>query len=205
MYAENSIPDGYMQDSAGNLISIDNIRPIDLARHELVLEKIAEVEAMHEKLKVLKAGLLDDIEAFVALSFERYNVKLGGKKGNLSLESFDGKYTIERQMGEYITFDEGLLAAKTLIDECLRDWTNGSGSELKTLIDHTFRVDKKGKLNTSAILGLRRHKFDDERWKRAMDAISESVKVTSRRAYVRAYKKDENGNPVAISLDIATL
>ena len=205
MLTENTVPEGYMQDSAGNLISLENIRAIDLARHELVLEKIVKVKALHEKMKALKAELLGDIEAFVALSGERYNVKLGGKKGNLSLDSFDGKYTIERQMGEYLTFDEGLIAAKTLIDECLREWTKTSGSEVRTLVEHAFRVDKKGKLNTSAILGLRRLDIKDERWQQAMAAISESVKVTSRRAYVRAYEKDENGNPVAISLDIASL
>ena len=195
----------YMQDGTGNLVAVENIRDIDLARDELVKEIAAAARELHIKMAELKDRMMGDIEAFVQMSAERYDVKLGGKKGNVTLDSFDGRFQVQRQIAEHITFDEGLQAAKALIDECLRDWTKAAGSELRTLVDYAFRVDKQGKLNTGAILGLRRHKFDDDRWQRAMQAISDSVKVTGTRAYVRVYERDEKGVYHGIPLDIAAL
>jgi hypothetical protein len=194
-----------MRDGAGNLIAIENIRPIDLVRDELVKELVAEARNLHAQMKVLKDRMMGDIEAFIQMSAERYGVKIGGKKGNVTLDSFDGSLQLQRQISEHITFDEGLQAAKALIDECLRDWSKDTGPELRTLVDYAFRVDKEGKLNTGAILGLRRHKFDDDRWQRAMQAISDSVKVTGTRAYVRVYERDANGKYNAIPLDMAAL
>ncbi len=195
----------YMQDAAGSLVPVSIIRPIDMARHELVMEKVAKAKALQEQLRNLKYELLDDIGAFVSMSAERYGVKLGGKKGNITLASFEGKYQLTRQISEHLVFDEGLQAAKALIDECLRDWTEGSPGELKALVDHAFQVDKEGRINTSRILGLRRLQITDARWQRAMNAISESLQVTDTRSYVRVYERDEHGRYNAISMDMATL
>ncbi len=195
----------YMPDATGRLTPVDQIREIDLARHELVLEKVAKAKALQKQLRDLKYELLGDIDAFVEMSAERYDVKLGGKKGNITLASFDGAYQLTRQISEHLVFDEGLQAAKALIDECLRGWTQGSPSELRAIIDQAFQVDKEGHINTARILGLRRLDITDERWQRAMTAISESLQVTGTRSYVRVYERDEHGRYNAISLDMAAL
>lgn len=116
-----TIPDGYWEDARGCLIPVEQIKEIDKARDELVREKVAKVKAMQRELKALKLELMGDIAAFVELSAERYGAKLGGDKGNITLQSFDGRYRIKRQYNESIGFDEGLRAAKALIDECLED------------------------------------------------------------------------------------
>lgn len=195
----------YMPDATGRLTPIAQIRPIDMARHELVLEKVAKAKALQKQLRDLKYELLDDIEAFVEMSAERYSVTLGGKKGNVTLASFDGAFQLTRQISEHLVFDEGLQAAKALIDECLRGWTQGSPSELRAIIDQAFQVDKEGRINTARILGLRRLDIADERWQRAMTAISESLQVTGTRSYVRVYERDVHGRYNAIPLDMAAL
>lgn len=195
----------YMPDATGRLTPIAQIRPIDMARHELVLEKVAKAKALQKQLRDLKYELLDDIEAFVEMSAERYGVTLGGKKGNVTLASFDGVFQLTRQISEHLVFDEGLQAAKALIDECLRSWTAGSPSELRAIIDQAFQVDKEGRINTARILGLRRLDIADERWRRAMTAISESLQVTGTRSYVRVYERDVHGRYSAIPLDMAAL
>jgi hypothetical protein len=73
-----------------------------------------------------KAAAFGDIEAFIDLSAEQYQAQIGGKKGNLTLYSFDGRYRIQRANQDRITFDERLQAARVLIDECLTDWTEGA-------------------------------------------------------------------------------
>lgn len=197
--------EGYMENAQGHQVPLAQVQEIDKARNELVMEKVAKAKAMRKALAALKAEIMDDVGAFIQLSAEKYEVKVGGNKGNVTLYSFDGRYKIVRQVAENITFDERLQAAKALIDECLRDWTKDARSEIQALIDQAFQVDKEGNLSTSRVLGLRRLKITDERWQRAMQAIGDSIQVTGTKPYVRVYERKENGSYTAIPLDMAAV
>ena len=146
---------------------------------------------------------MDDIAAFVQLSADRYQVQLGGRKGNVTLHSFDGSLRVTLAMQDTLAFDEGLAAAKALIDECINEWTADSRTELKTLINTAFQVGQDGKISTSRVLGLRRLNIDDEKWHRAMDALSDSLQVQMSKAYVRVHKRDSRGEYQLLNLDIA--
>lgn len=198
-------PTGYMENAQGHLVPVEQIKGIDIARHELVMEKVQKAREMQEKLVQLKGEIMGDVEAFVALSAEKYGVQIGGTKGNVSLVSFDGKFKLVRQVQEHMSFDERLQAAKALIDECIKEWTEDSRGELKALINDAFQVDKEGRINTGRILGLRRLKITDPRWREAMEAISDSLQVTGSKAYCRLYERRSDGRYSAISLDIAAL
>ncbi|STO59547.1 sulfate transport protein cysz [Canicola haemoglobinophilus] len=101
-------------------------------------------------------------------------------------------------------FDERIQAAKTLIDECLAEWSKDSRPELKTIIDRAFNVDKEGNLNTGRILELRRVEIQYPRWLNAMQAIIESIQVVSSKSYVRFYERvGDSDQYQPISLDIA--
>lgn len=126
-----TVPDGYMENALGHLVPVEQVREMDKARDELVREKVAKVKAMQAQLRALKLELMGDISAFVQLSAERYGAKVGGGKGNITLMSYDGRYQIKRQVSETLCFDEGLQAAKALIDECLREWCEQSPGELR--------------------------------------------------------------------------
>ncbi|SNS06130.1 Protein of unknown function [Humidesulfovibrio mexicanus] len=197
--------EGYMENAQGHQVPLAQVQEIDKARHELVMEKVAKAKAMRKALAELKAEIMDDVGAFIQLSAEKYEVKVGGNKGNVSLLSFDGRYKIVRQVAENITFDERLQAAKALIDECLRDWTKDARSEIQAIIDQAFQVDKEGNLSTSRVLGLRRLNITDERWLRAMQAIGDSIQVTGTKPYVRVYERRDNGSYTAIPLDMAAV
>lgn len=205
MLNESQLPDGYMENAQGCLVPIANIRPIDLARNELVKEKMERIKALQAEMRAVKASLLSDVDAFVQLSGERYGVRLGGVKGNVQLLSFDGKYKLTRDYGQLLAFDEGLQAAKELIDGCLRRWCKDSRPELRAVVEQAFKVDKKGRINTGAVLGLRRIEIDDPDWKEAMRAITESLQVLDSRVYVRAYERDASGAYQPISLDFANV
>ena len=196
---------GYMENAQGHMIPVEQVKEIDITRHELVMEKVAKVKALAKALADLKSELMDDIGAFVDLSTERYGVSRGGVKGNVTLTSFDGRFRLVRQMAEYIMFDERLTAAKALIDECLTDWTSGSRTELRALVNQAFQVDSTGRINTGRILSLRRLEITDPRWQRAMQAIGDSIQITGTKPYVRLYERSENGAFAAIPLDIAVI
>lgn len=195
----------YRKDHRGAYIPVEQIREIDLARDELVMEKAAKIEAAQVALKSLQAELMGDIAAFVEISAERYGAKVGGDKGNVTLMSFDGTYKLKRQTSESIGFDEGLRAAKNIIDECLEEWSRNSPVPLRAIVEQAFDVNKEGRINTNAILSLRRLKIDDERWQQAMQAISDSLQTQDSKAYVRLYKRDSTGKYVAVPLDMSAL
>ena len=193
----------YRQDAKGNLVPLANIKEIDLLRDELVMEIVGKAQTVQQQMAAFKSDSMADIAAFVQLSADRYDVAVGGKKGNVTLHSFDGAYRVNLSMQDTLVFDEGLLAAKALIDECINEWTEGSRSELKTLINAAFQVDKEGNISTARVLGLRRLEIKDEKWQRAMEALSDSLQVHTSKQFVRVYKRDDAGEYQLVSLDIA--
>lgn len=200
----STVPDGYKLDSQGRLVPIELIREIDLMRDELVLRLFALARLQAEDLAKLKALMFSEIAAFISLSADQYDVTIGGKKGNVTLMSYDGRYKLQRAIQESLVFDERLQAAKALIDACLQRWSQGSQPEIKVLINDAFQVDKEGNINTGRVLGLRRLAITDPEWLQAMTAIGESLQVAGSRSYVRLYERvGESDKYVPLSLDLA--
>lgn len=199
----HTIPDGHRMDSQGRLVPESNIKPIDKMRDDVVRELFEKAERVNKVLADFKKEAFATIAAFVELSGNEYEVKLGGNKGNVTLLSFDGEIRVQRAIAENIQFDERLQAAKELIDACLRDWIKGASAEITTLVNDAFRVDQQGKIRTGSILALRRLDIQDTRWRKAMDAIGDAVQIVGTRSYVRFHKRGPDGNYQSLSLDIA--
>ena len=105
-------------------------------------------------------------------------------------------------MQDVLTFDERLQAAKALIDECLNEWTENSRDELKIIVQQAFDVNKEGKISVSKVLGLRRLEIQDEKWQRAIQAVSDSVHSQATREYIRLHTRDaETGEYVLVNTD----
>lgn len=200
----NNTTDAYMRDSQGRLVPVENIKPIDIARNDLVLEIVTRALPLREQLARFRSGAMEDIDAFVDLSAEQFGTKIGGSKGNITLMSYDGEYKIIRAIDEYTVFDERLQIAKALIDECIHEWAAGARAEIRTLINDAFQVDKEGRVNTKRVLGLRRLDITDTRWKRAMDAIGESLLTVGSKAYLRIYKRQADGSYKQLSMDLSS-
>ena len=199
------IPAGFKQDAKGRLIPETHIKPIELERDDLTQALIEDAKTLQAKMQAFKRQAFNDVTAFVQLSAEQYDIKIGGNKGNITLLSFDGKYKVVRQIQDSIRFDERLSAAKALIDECIQSWSEGSSDNIKILVNDAFQVDKEGKISVSRVLGLRRHAIEDARWQKAMQAISDSIIVTDSKNYIRFYERDSEGKYQAISLDFANI
>jgi len=192
-----------MEDARGRFVDIATIKQIDLERDSLVKELVGKASTLADAIFTFKHSAMGDIDAFVSLSAEKYNAKLGGKIGNVTLTSFDGRYKIVRAIDERQTFDERLQAAKALIDECITEWVADSRPELRTLINDAFQVDKAGKINVNRVLGLRRLDITDERWGNAMKAIGDSLQVVDSKAYLRIYERNADGGYDPMPLNVA--
>lgn len=194
MAVNNKIPDGYMQDRAGRLVLIEWVTPREMICNDLVRELAAEAAELNKRLLAFKQRAHAEIAAFVELSASEYGVAMGGKKGNVTLYSYDGSLKVERSYQERIQFDERLLIAKELIDRCIRRWADGANQFIQQLVADAFQTDREGHVSTSRVSGLRRHKFDDDDWKKAMDAISDAMQVVDSKGYIRVYERAGNAD-----------
>lgn len=201
-----AIPDGYKEDAKGNLVPVSKIKEIDLMRDNLVHEIVQEAIELSELIKSFKHNVFGNIAAFVQLSGEQYGAKLGGNKGNVTLTTYDGRYKIQRAYAETLVFDERLQAAKALIDDCISTWSEDANDNIRVLVNGAFEVDKEGKINTTKVLSLRQYKIEDAAWHKAMDAISDSLRVAGTKAYIRIYERVGDSDEYApISLDLASV
>lgn len=194
----------FLTNAQGHLVPRSLVKPIDMARDELVQEMVTKAKAMRQQLQALKTTFFGDFQAFVKLSAEQYGVQRGGSKGNVTLYSFDGRYKVQLAQADTMKFDERLQAAKTIIDDLMTEWTEGSRPEIKAIIQRAFDTDKEGNLNTGRVLSLRNLDIKDERWQRAMAAIGDSVQVVGTKSYVRFYERiDGTDEYQAVVLDLA--
>lgn len=194
----------YMTNAKGHLVPTAMVRTEDQLEDNLVRQLHENAEGLKTQLADFKALAFGDVQSFIELLEEKYQVSKGGKKGNITLTSYDGLLRIQVAVQDYIQFGPQLQIAKSLIDECINEWSDGVNDNLRVIVNQAFNVDKNNRLNTQAILGLRRYNITDAKWKRAMDAITESVRVTSSKQYIRFYKRS---SPLAefeaVNLDIA--
>ena len=203
-YTKNKVQEGYWVDARGVMTPESLIKDIDRDREQLVGELVEMVIAASASLRELKLRAFGDIQAFIDLSAEKYGAVKGGKKGNITLYSFDGRYKIQRAIQDRIALDERIQTAKALIDDCLSDWTEGARPEIKAIISEAFSTDKEGNINTGRVLALRRLDITEERWDNAMKLIGEAVQVIGSKSYIRVYERvGDSAEYRAIPLDIA--
>jgi hypothetical protein len=183
-----------MRNALGQDVPVELVKPVDKLRDELVREIYAGYSRLAEEAGALKETTRNDIEAFLEISASRYGEDLGGKKGNVTIYSYDGGLKVVRSMRAQMVFDEGLDTAKRLIDQCLTDWTAGGREEVRMIINRAFRPNALGRVNTSAVLALRALAINDERWIRAMSAITDSLRAMNSQEAILVYRRLDDGS-----------
>ncbi|UHC89317.1 DUF3164 family protein [Klebsiella michiganensis] len=197
--------DEYMKDRKGRLVPISQISDYDLAMDSFVREQVSAAKIKRDELSEFKRRAFNECYAWLDLVAEKYGRTRGGAKGNVTFSSFDGSEQITIRVQETLTFGPELQIAKDLFDECVTEWSKDANVKLRAIVSDAFQVDKEGQLNTGRILSLRRVKIQDERWIKAMDAISESLQVAMSKTYINFREKDKSGKLVNIPLDIAAI
>ena len=195
----------YLRDAKGNLVPLDTIKPADLLMDETVRKILDDAKAVSATIVDFKANAFTAVDELQALLAQHYDAKVGGAKGNITLTSFDGCQKVQVQAADLIEFGPELQQAKSLIDECLTEWAADSGAQLRALVNRVFQVNKEGQINRAELFMLLRVEIADERWKRAMEAIRDSMRVIGSKLYVRFYDRPA---PTAawrsVSLDLAS-
>ncbi len=201
----NQAPKGYMEDGDGNLCRVDRIKPIELERDKLARELFTNAVLVHDEMQALANSLRSKVAAFVKRALSEYDKKLGGTKGNVTLYSFDRKIKIERSRQDRICFNQNLVAAKAMIDDCIKRWSKGSNKNLQAIVQGAFKTDKQGRFSAARVLSLRKHNIDDPQWQQAMKALADAIEVDSSAEYFRVYWRDDNNSYRPLALDLANI
>ncbi len=199
------MPEGYMEDAKGRLIPENLVKPEHKLEDQLCRKIMGFADELNAQISRFKGHSFDDVYAFMDLLFEKYGVKRGGKKGNLTFTTFDGTMKVTVQISDHLEFGNELQIAKQLVDDCISKWSEGTNDKIKALVDHAFRVDKEGKINREALFALRRLQIDDDNWQKAMEALTDSIRIVGSKQYMRFYKKNKNQDDVwqAVTINLA--
>ncbi|MEW9304742.1 DUF3164 family protein [Labrys neptuniae] len=196
----------FMRDARGAWVPLDLVKPVDMLMDDTVRKMFGHAEPLNAQIARFKAHCFDDFGAFQALIAEKYGAKVGGEKGNTTLTTIDGTLKVTIQVADRIEFGPELQAAKTLIDECLTEWSEGSRDELRAIVNRAFQVDKEGQINRAELFMLMRTDIRDERWLRAMEAIRDSIRIIGSKTYIRFHRRDSaKGKWQPVTIDIAAV
>lgn len=200
----DNIPAGFWLNGSGHLVPEDQISEQDKLRDQVARDLVTQATMLTAALRAFKEKALADIDDLVRISAERYGASLGGRKGNVTVSTFDGRYRVSRTVSERIAFTEEIEAAKELINGCILRWSEGGNANIRVLVDRAFRTDTRGQLKTAAILDLLRVEIEDSEWQAAMEALRDSIQVTGTAVYVRVHERIGTGDQYRqVPLDIA--
>jgi len=195
----------YMRDAQGRLVPERLVRPQDQLQDELVRKIIGHAEDLSAQIARFRGHCFDDIGGFDALLEAEY----GGHsrrsvKGNRTYMTLDGRYKVQVQISERIDFGPELQVARDLVESCLSEWAADSRAEIRAIVTHAFAVDKEGEISRAGIYSLLRLDIEDERWRQAMDAIRDAMRVVGSRTYIRCYRRETpDGAWQPITIDLA--
>lgn len=198
------IPPGYMEDAQGKLVPDAKVKPEHKLEDELVRRLCEGARSLNKALAAFKQAGFSEIEALRDLLADEYGAKRGGPKGNVTLRSYDGRQMVSLKISDTLVFGPELQTAKLLIDELVEEWSDGANDNLRTLIFDAFQVNKQNRIDTHRVLSLRRLAIDHPKWQKAMEAVSNAVRVHSSRTYLNFYDVNpETGVQTGIRLDLA--
>ena len=177
----------YMADTRGNLVPLSLVKPQDKLQDETVRKVMGFALALSDQVERFKAHTMADLAALDQLLEQQYGlVKRGNKgKGNRSYMTVDALLRVSVQVADYIDFGPELQIAKSLLDECLNEWSADARPEIQAVVTKAFNTDKEGQINRSEIFMLLRLEIEDPRWVNAMKAIRDAMRVVGRKEDVR--------------------
>ncbi|MGZ9811261.1 DUF3164 family protein [Pseudoroseicyclus sp. H15] len=194
----------YLADAKGGLVPVELIKPQHLLEDEVVRKIIHFATELSAQIARFKDHTFSDIGGLEALLAQEYGAMLGGRKGNMTIQTHDGLMKVQVQVADHIDFGPELQTAKGLVDECLNEWASNARSEIRTIVTRAFNTDKAGQINRSEIFMLLRLEIEDARWKRAMEAIRDAMRVVGSKTYVRCYRRERFDGPwQPITIDLA--
>lgn len=207
MAEQIQIPEGWVRNAAGNLVHESEISEQDKLRDQVVMGIATVAQRLNAELKALKEKALADINDLITISGEKYDMKLGGPKGNVSLLSFDGQFKLKRIHQDSIGYTEAMEVAKAKVFECISRWgqtvQEDAHKHLFTVATRAFRPTRTGEISIARVTDMLGAEIDDPDWKQAKQAVIDSLIVNGKAVYIQVQQRVGDKKYQTILLDIA--
>ncbi len=190
--------------ASGDTVPPKFVPPRDKKRTAMVERAIREAEKCQKTMATARGRIEKMIDDYLAWCFTKEGVE-ANRGGNYTFTSFDGLKRVSVNIGRTLEFDDRIQQAKTLIDQCLSEWTEGGRDEARAVIFDAFKVNKKGHIDTSRILGLQKLNIAHAGWLQAMKLIRESITEVARKSYLHFQTRQPQGEWQTIYLDMAKI
>jgi hypothetical protein len=165
----------FMINAKGGLDPIGNVKAQHKLEDQTVRTCIDYAEQLNAQIARFRGHTAADLAALDAILAEQYGARIGGKKGNRTYQTYDGLMKVQVQVSDLIAFGPELQIAKSLIDECLIEWSADSRPEIQSIVVRAFNTDKEGQVNRSDVFMLLKLEITDPRWCQAMEAIKNAI------------------------------
>lgn len=188
-WPDAAVPAGYAVNAKRHMIPGELVRDADRLENDVVRRILAFGLDLADQIARFRAHTFDDLATFLDLLGEQYGRSKTAGKGGYSCTSYDGRLKVQVQVQDRITFGPELQVARELVNECLADWAEEAQPEARAIIQDAFAVDRHGSVNREAVFRMRRLQIDDERWRRAQQAVSDSIRTEGAKSHVRLYMR----------------
>ena len=188
-------PAGYRRNSRGDLVREANVTEINRRMDAVVRRIHAAGQSLSEQLWRFRMAALAEIWEFRDWVVESNGGRIGGRKGNITLTSYDGRERVQLAQAERVEAGIEILAAQAILEECVDAWSKGSGLNLQALVDQAFKRDAMGCLSVSHLLRLRRVEIDHPRWRDLQRTIADALRPVGVAEYVRLHRRPTPEQP----------
>ncbi|KZN57634.1 hypothetical protein N473_07090 [Pseudoalteromonas luteoviolacea CPMOR-1] len=196
----------FLFNSRGYKVPVSKVTDSDKAQNAMVIKLVQRAKQLSLEHDEFKRSVYSQVNDFIADMAHSYDVEIGGKKGNITLTSYDGKSRVKVGVADNISFGPEILVAKELflgVVNGLLDQLDDEAQLIKDIVMNAFETDKEGQYSKTKIMELRSkyrysHKSDD--WAAGMQAIDDAFIFGSTKTYVLFHERNELGAWVQIPL-----
>lgn len=181
------VPAGYRLDVHGDLMREDRIVDRTQLEDQTTMTTAAYALRLANEVSRFRAHAMCDVAALLDLAAEEYGARRRGARGNVTLRSACGRARVTVQTADRIELGPELQAARAILDELRAEWAADAHPDLCTLIETALTADAEGRAPVASLLRLRRARIEDPRWRSAMRAIDDAIRVVGSRAYLRVH------------------
>ncbi|WP_273782844.1 DUF3164 family protein, partial [Bartonella sp. ML69XJBT] len=96
---------------------------VDHLDDETVSKIMGFAKELSARIAYFNRHTIGDLIDFDILLAQKYGAWWRGKRGNCTYTSFDGLQRIEMRLEKHVDLGLGLRFAKSLLDECLNEWS----------------------------------------------------------------------------------
>jgi hypothetical protein len=173
-------------------------------RDDSVSEIVAKAKDVHGIMSAFKKESFEGIETLYKMLQEHSDRHAQGK-GNVTLDTSDGKSRVVFRRSDNTRFDERATQAEAhILDFLTAEFPEGSSTSklIRSLLER-----KKGTLDKNLVLKLigMKNDFDNENWRKGIELLQESIVPDNTKFYAEYYFRSEDDEWIQIPLNFAKL